>query len=60
MTSKPCWPAGFPPSAAYLMHVTEADELYQNAGEKGRKHTDPADPPRRRANKARGHGTWET
>jgi len=40
--------------------VTEADELYQNAGEKGRKHLDPADPPRRRANKARGHGTWET
>jgi transposase len=39
--------------------VTEADELYQNAGEKGRKHTDPLDPPRRRANQARGHGTWE-
>jgi len=38
--------------------VTEADELYQNAGEKGRKHADPCDPPRRRANKARGHGTW--
>jgi transposase len=40
--------------------VTEADELYQNAGEKGRKHTDPLDPPRRRANQARGHGTWAT
>jgi hypothetical protein len=39
--------------------VTEADELYQNAGEKGRKHTDPLDPPRRRANQTRGHGTWE-
>jgi transposase len=39
--------------------VTEADDLYQNAGEKGRKHTDPLDPPRRRANQARGHGTWE-
>jgi transposase-like protein len=38
--------------------VTEADELYQNAGEKGRKHSDPRDPPRRRANQARGHGTW--
>ena len=38
----------------------EADELYQNAGEKGRQHHDPADPPRRRANKARGHGSWET
>jgi len=40
--------------------VTEADELYQNAGEKRRKHPVPADPPRRRANKARGHGTSET
>jgi len=40
--------------------VTETDELYQNAGEKGHKHTDPADPPRRRANNARGHGTWES
>ena len=40
--------------------MTEADELYQNAGEKGRKHPDPWDPPRRRANKTRGHGTWET
>lgn len=38
--------------------MTEADELYQNAGEKGRKHRDPLDPPRRRANQARGHGTW--
>ncbi len=37
--------------------VTEADEMYQNAGEKGQKHADPADPPRRRANKRRGHGT---
>ena len=40
--------------------MTEADERYQNAGEKGRKHTDPAAPPRPRANKARGHGTWES
>ncbi len=28
-------------------------------GKKGEPHLDPADPPRRRANKARGHGTWE-
>src|ERR1700710_2029109 len=28
-------------------------------GEKGVPHRDPEDPPRRRANKARGHGTWE-
>jgi transposase len=33
--------------------------MYQNAGEKGIAHNDPADPPRRRANKVRGHGTWE-
>jgi transposase-like protein len=38
--------------------VTEADEMYQNAGEKGDPHEDPDDPPRRRANKVRGHGTW--
>jgi transposase-like protein len=40
--------------------VTEADEMYQNAGEKGKKHPDPEDPPRKRGNKARGHGTWDT
>jgi transposase-like protein len=40
--------------------VTEVDEMYQNAGEKGVKHPDPNDPPRRRANKARGHGTWDS
>ena len=37
----------------------EADEMYKNAGEKGLKHPDPDDPPRRRANKGQGHGTWE-
>lgn len=39
--------------------VVESDEMYQNAGEKGIRHSDPDDPPRRRANKARGHGTWD-
>jgi transposase len=29
-------------------------------GKKGRKHSHPDDPPRRRANKVRGHGTWDT
>lgn len=29
-------------------------------GKKGVPHTDPEDPPRRRANQAVGHGTWET
>jgi hypothetical protein len=37
--------------------VSEVDEMYQNAGEKGVKPTDPNDPPRRRGNKTRGHGT---
>ena len=34
--------------------------MYQNAGEKGARHPEPDDPPRRRANKARGHGNWDT
>jgi transposase len=38
--------------------VVEADEMYQNAGEKGIEHPDPDDPPRRRANNRRGHGTF--
>ena len=33
--------------------------MYQNAGEKGRKHTNLYEPPCRRANKVRGHGTWD-
>jgi hypothetical protein len=44
----------------FLDEVVEADEMYQNTGEKGIVHSDPEDPPRRRANKAQGHGTWET
>ena len=40
--------------------VMEVDEMYQNAGEKGIKHSDPNDPPRCRGNKARGHGTWDS
>ena len=38
---------------------TETDEMYQNAGGKSDPHLDPADRPRRRANKQRGHGTYE-
>jgi transposase len=38
--------------------VVEVDEMYQNAGEKGIEHPDPDDPPRRRANSRRGHGTF--
>jgi ISXO2 transposase-like protein len=36
----------------------EADEMYQDAGEKGIHHPGPDDPPRRRANKRRGHGNF--
>jgi transposase-like protein len=39
--------------------VLEADEAYQNAGKDGVPHRDPEDPPRRRANKVPGHGSWE-
>jgi transposase len=39
--------------------AVEADAMYQNAGEKGVPHEDPEDPPRRRANQARGHGTMD-
>ena len=38
---------------------TEADEMFQNAGEKGTPHCDADDPPRRRANKRPGLGTME-
>jgi transposase len=38
--------------------VVEGDEMFQNAGEKGVEHPDPGDPPRRRANRRRGHGTF--
>ena len=39
--------------------VTEGDEMFQNAGEKGTPHDSPNDPPRRRANNRRGIGTME-
>ena len=32
---------------------------FRTRGKKGDKHRDPCDPPRRRANKRRGHGTYE-
>jgi transposase-like protein len=39
---------------------TETDEMFQsNAGGKGERHLDLDDPPRRRANKRRGHGSYE-
>ena len=36
----------------------EADALYQNAGKKGTPHRNPTNPPCRRANKRKGHGTY--
>lgn len=48
----------FPPSRLQD-EVTEADELDQHAGDKGLQQADPDDPPRRRAHKVRGHGTWD-
>jgi transposase len=47
------------PETSLPDEVTEGDEMFQNAGEKGTKHADPDDPPRRRANKRRGKGTME-
>jgi len=47
------------PSSPLSDTQTESDEMYQNAGEKGYKHDDADDPPRRRANKQRGRGTME-
>ena len=47
------------PSGALPDAVVETDEMFQNAGEKGTLHPDPSDPPRRRGNKRRGHGTYD-
>jgi len=46
------------PTSALLDRATESDEMFQNAGEKGTEHFDPTDPPRVRANKRRGRGTF--
>jgi transposase len=58
MKFRSCLSNVFPPSPL-ADEVAEADEMYQNAGEKGQKHDDPDDPPRRRANDVKGHGTWD-
>jgi hypothetical protein len=47
------------PETPLVDEHTETDEMFQNAGEKGDRHRDPDDPPRRRANKRRGHGTYD-
>lgn len=58
MLFKRCSCSAFPPSALDDP-VTETDEVYVNAGTKGRPQRAPADPPRRRANQRKGHGTWD-
>ncbi len=45
------------PTTSLADEVAEADEMFQNAGEKGCLHQDPLDPPRCRANSAKGIGT---
>lgn len=47
------------PEDALVDAEVETDEMFQNAGEKGDRHLDASDPPRRRGNKRRGHGTYE-
>jgi transposase len=46
------------PTTPLLDRATESDEMFQNAGEKGSEHFDLTDPPRQRANKRRGRGTF--
>jgi len=50
---------GHKPTDPLSDEETEADEMFQNEGEKGTHHRDLNDPPRRRANKRRGLGTME-
>jgi len=47
------------PAEAIPDRRVETDEMFQNAGEKGTAHSQPNDPPRRRANKREGRGTME-
>jgi len=39
--------------------VVDSDEVFINAGEKGDRHDHPQDPPRVRANKKKGLGTFD-
>ncbi len=51
--------AGLQPERPLPDAEVEADEMFQNAGEKGAPHRHPDDPPRRRGTRRRGHGTYE-
>src|SRR5262244_2101419 len=50
----PCWQSSRSP-----MSRPRPTRCFRMRGKKGQPHTDPNDPPRRRANKRRGHGTYE-
>ena len=54
-----CSAAQLQPEDALPDTEVETDEMFQNAGEKGDRHLDASDPPRRRGNKRRGHGTYD-
>ena len=41
------------------MHTLKQTKCFRMRGKKGRRHLDPQNPTRRRANKRRGHGTYE-
>src|SRR5258708_18529439 len=42
----------------YLMASMKRMRCFRMRGKKGKKHNNPTDPPRRRANKQKGHGTY--
>src|SRR6266700_3534239 len=44
--------------AASKTNGLKPTNCFRTRGKKGEKHADPDDPPRRRANKQRGHGTY--
>ena len=51
------WPQFRP--GPWMIPWWNATRCIKTPGKKGVRHPHPADPPRRRGNKARGHGTWE-
>ena len=42
------------------MSIQRPTRCSRTRGKKGERHPDPEDPPRRRANKRRGHGTYDS
>ena len=58
----PCRPAPRPPPMGRRCRTApwRPTSCTGTRGKKGGPHRDPADPPRRRADQATGHGTWDT